>query len=646
MFLRPIRSLLTLCAASLSLAGCATSMTTASTAPTPVARAVSPILTTADAVDTASFARPQIARVTHVALDLDLDFAARRVGGTATLDILAANGAEEIILDNRGLEITSITDDRGNPLHWTVGAAVEGMGAPLTVSIGSTRRIIIRYRSGADTDALQWLTPEQTAGKRHPYLLSQGQAILNRSWIPTQDSPGIRQTWEARITAPEPLTVVMSGERLTPLGEPAGPGRRAFRFRMDNPVAPYLIAIAAGDIVFRDLGPRTGVWTEPAMIDAAAAELTDTEQMVEAAETLYGPYRWGRYDVIVLPPSFPYGGMENPTLTFLTPTFIAGDKSLVGLVAHELAHSWSGNLVTNANWSDSWINEGVTSYFENRIMEQLYGQRRAQQEAALSFDDMMAEMQESVMDSPVTRLHLVGPDGSPDGGAGGIIYDKGATFLRTVERIAGRERFDAWLRQWFDNHAFQPATSAMILADMQANLVGNDSALGQRLMLEQWIYQPGLPDNVVRPDPAAFAHVDAAVTAFAAGGAVDSPAWVRWTTAERLRFLNRLPRELDARRLRLLDESLGLSEAGNNEVLFAWLKLALGNRYQPAVAPAEAFLARVGRRKFVLPLFETLLAQGEWGQPIARRIYAATRAEYHPVTSGSVDRAMAAAGGS
>ncbi|WP_246202899.1 M1 family metallopeptidase [Sphingomonas lacunae] len=617
-------------------------MTASPNTPALVQRPVAPILATADAVDTASFARPQIARVTHVALDLDLDFATRRVAGTATLDILAADQARDIILDNRGLEIATITDGAGRPLPWTVGAEVDGLGTPLTVTMGEARRIIIRYRSGQETDALQWLTPEQTAGKRHPYLLSQGQAILNRSWIPTQDSPGIRQTWEARITAPEPLTVVMSGDRLTPQGEPAGPGRRAFRFRMDHPVAPYLIAIAAGDIVFRELGPRTGVWTEPAMIDAAASELADTEQMVEAAEQLYGPYRWGRYDVIVLPPSFPYGGMENPTLTFLTPTFIAGDKSLVGLVAHELAHSWSGNLVTNANWSDSWLNEGVTSYFENRIMEQLYGPRRAAQEAALSYDDMIAAFADYGMESSATRLHLVGPDGSPDGGAGGVIYDKGALFLRTLEQITGRERFDAWLRQWFDNHAFQPATSAMILADLRANLVQGDSELESRLLLDDWIHAPGLPANAARPDPAAFSHIDAAVAAFAAGGPVETTAWAGWTTAERLRFVNRLPRAMDQGRLALLDESLGLSAIGNNEVLFAWLKLALANRYEPAVAPAEAFLERVGRRKFVLPLFETLLGQGDWGQMIARRVYTRTRPGYHPVTSTSVDRAMAA----
>ncbi len=365
---------------------------TSMTGPSPTALAdratpmISPILTTADAHDPFTYAEPEVARVTHVALDLALDFKAKRVSGSATLDILAAPGADHVILDSDGLDIASITDASGKKLAFNVGAEQAGKGAPVRIAIPAsnvsiTRKIVVAYTTRPGAEALQWLAPEQTAGGTYPYLFSQGQPTLNRTWIPTQDSPGIRQTWEARITAPEPLTVVMSGLRLSQVGEPAGPGRRAFRFAMDKPVAPYLIAIAAGDLEFRALGPRTGVWTEPSMIERSVAELADTEKMVSAAEALYGPYRWGRYDMVVLPPSFPYGGMENPTLTFLTPTFLAGDKSLIGLVAHELAHSWSGNLVTNANWCDSWINEGVTSYFENRIVEALYGTKRAKQEA-------------------------------------------------------------------------------------------------------------------------------------------------------------------------------------------------------------------------------------------------------------------------
>ena len=406
---------------------------------------------------------------------------------------------------------------------------------------------------------------------------------------------------------------------------------------MDKPVAPYLIAIAAGDIAFRELGPRTGVWTEPVMLDRAAAELADTEKMVEAAEKLYGPYRWGRYDVIVLPPSFPYGGMENPTLTFLTPTFIAGDKSLVGLVAHELAHSWSGNLVTNATWADSWLNEGFTSYFENRIMEAIYGTKRAQQEAALSFDEMEKALKEEGMGGANTRLHLQPSEANPDGGASGIVYDKGSIFLRTMEKLVGREKFDAWLRSYFDRFAFQPMTSAKFLADFRAHLVKDDKALEGRLMLDQWVYQPGLPANVSRPDPAAFAEVDKAVTAFAGGGSVPA-GFDSWTTAEKLRFINSLPRKLPVERLDQLNTELRLNDAGNNEVLFAWLDLAVANRYDAAVPALERFLVAQGRRKFVRPLITALAEDPQWGRPIAIRIYAKARPAYHAVTREDLDK--------
>jgi leukotriene-A4 hydrolase len=623
--------LLTAAFAALLLLSCQTEP-----APTKPA-AAAPILDTADAVDVHSYAKPLEARVTHVALDLNVDFDTNRIGGTATLDIQAKPGAKEVILDDKGLEIEAITDEAGSPLPYRVGANDESMGAPLTIQMGDTRQIVIRYKSAPDAGALQWLTPEQTAGKKYPFLLSQGQPTLNRTWIPTQDSPGIRQTWTARVTAPEPLKVVMSGDRLTPDGEAAGEGRRAYRFAMNKPVAPYLIAIAAGDLAFRELGPRTGVWAEPVTLDKAAAELTDTERMVKSAEALYGSYRWGRYDVIVLPPSFPFGGMENPTLTFLTPTFIAGDKSLVSLVAHELAHSWSGNLVTNATWADGWLNEGFTSYFENRIMEAIYGRRRAQQEAALSFDDMMEALKEEGMNAPVTRLHLAPAEANPDGGATGVVYDKGAIFLRTIEKIIGRERWDAYLRSYFDRHAFQPMTSARFLADLRAELVRGDADLEKRLMLDQWVYRPGLPANVARPEPAAFAAVDQAVIAFSAGGPAPT-AFSGWTTAEKLRFINSLPRKLPASRLGELDSRLRLNEAGNNEVLFSWLELAVANRYDPAVPALEQFLTVQGRRKFVRPLITALAEDTQWGRPIAARIYAKTRASYHPVTTRDLDK--------
>lgn len=612
-------------------------------APTDGERMVSPILTSDDAKDPFSYAQPEVARVTHVALELALDFEVKNIGGKATLDILAADGVDTVVLDTMGLEISSVTDDAGSDLVFEVGATKEGMGAPLTITMGDKRQVVVTYQSGPDAKALQWLVPEQTAGGKHPYLLSQGQPTLNRTWIPTQDSPGIRQTWEAKITAPEPLTVVMSG---LSGGDPveASEGRRTFNFTMDKPVAPYLIAIAAGDIVFQELGPRSGVWTEPVMLDKAAAELADTEKMIDAAEELYGEYRWGRYDMIVLPPSFPYGGMENPVMTFLTPTFIAGDRSLTGLVAHELAHSWSGNLVTNANWSDSWLNEGTTSYFENRIIEKLYGKKRASQERALNFAGMEETIAEKGSDADITALHLTGENASPEGGASGVIYDKGASFLHTVEAIVGREKFDEWLESWFDRHAFEPATSAMFLADMRKNLLKGDEELEAKLMLDEWVYQPGLPSNALRPDPDAFAEVDKAAKAYVASRTLDKAVWAKWTSAERLRLLSKLPQEMPDEELAKLDGDLGLSVSGNNEILFAWLELGLQNRYDPVVPLAEKFLATVGRRKFVAPLFETLMEQDDWGEPIAKRIYTKTRSGYHAVTTGTVDKAVLGGG--
>ena len=348
--------------------------------------AVAPILSTPDALDTHSFAKPLEARVTHLALDLAIDFDAKRIGGTATLDIDRKPDAKQIILDDKGLDIKSVTDGAGQKLDWTVGAVNKDLGAPLSIALRpDTRKIVINYLSAPGASALLWLTPEQTAGKKYPFVFSQGEAIENRTWIPTQDSPAIRQTWEAKVRVDKPLTVVMSALRND--ADDAG-SQRVFSFRMDHSVAPYMIAIAVGDLAFKPLGPRTGVWAEPATLPAAANELSDTEKMVAAAEKLYGPYRWGRYDVLVLPPSYPIGGMENPTLTFATPTFIAGDKSLVSLIAHELAHSWSGNLATNATWNDFWLNEGMTTYAQQRIVEALYGKKVGDEQIALGIDDM------------------------------------------------------------------------------------------------------------------------------------------------------------------------------------------------------------------------------------------------------------------
>ncbi|MDO7840899.1 M1 family metallopeptidase [Sphingomonas immobilis] len=597
-----------------------------------------PILTTPEAKDVWSFAEPEKARVTHVALDLTADFAKQRLSGTATLDILAKPGVGEIVLDDDGLEIAKITDAAGRALKWSVGAARPDLGAPLTVQIGTARKVVVTYTSAPNASALQWLPPSLTAGKKQPFLFSQGEPNLNRSWIPTQDSPGIRQSWSAKITVPATMTAVMSAERLTPKGAPVAKGARRFAFAMPHAVPPYLIALAIGDIAFKPLSPTTGVYAEPATLAKAAAELDDTEKMVKAAGDLYGPYRWGRYDILVLPPSFPFGGMENPTLTFATPTILTGDKSNVDVIAHELAHSWSGNLVTNATWSDSWLNEGFTTYFENRIDEAVYGKERAATLADLSWDDLQRDLKAAGGDGPDTRLH-----GEPGGGDkhGELDYNKGATFLRTIEYRVGRAKWDAYLRGYFDRHAFQPQTSAGFLADIRANLIRGDAALETDLQLDRWVYGTGLPDNAVHVRSTTLAAVDAKLAAFTAGGAATAVDTKGWSTQEWLRFLNGLPRKQTPERLAELDKAFTLSDSPSAYIGAAWFRLAIVNRYDPAVPAMDRYLHRIGRGLFVYPLYRLLMAEGDWGPPIARRIYATARETYHPMVAANLDKSVA-----
>jgi aminopeptidase N len=587
--------------------------------------------------DPHSFARPDEARVTHVSLDLAVRFDRRILEGRATLDLTRAPGAASVVLDTFDLAIAQVADETGRVLAHHLGPRDPILGQSLTIELGpETSRVVIDYATSPDAPALQWLSPEQTAGRTQPYLFSQSQAILARSWAPTQDSPGIRQTYEARITAPQPLTAVMSAEHLTPDGVDDGTGGRRFAFRMREAIPPYLFALAVGELAFRPLGPRTGVFAEPAVVDRAADEFADLERMVAAAEALYGPYRWGRYDLLVLPPSFPFGGMENPRLTFATPTILAGDRSLTSLIAHELAHSWSGNLVTNATWNDFWLNEGFTVFFELRIMEALYGAERAEMLEVLGRRELTDELARKGPDSPDTRLHLDLAGRNPDDGVNAIAYEKGAAFLKTIEAAVGRPRFDAWLRGWFDDHAFQSVSTSEWLADTRRRLFAGDDTLEARLRVSEWLEGTGLPENATMPVSSALQRVDAEVRRFQDGAAAAALATDGWVTQQWQHFVAALPATLTVAQLEDLDRRFGFSDAGNSEVLFAWLRVAIRHRYEAAMPALERFLTSQGRRKFLKPLYEELMATA-WGAPAARAIYQRARPTYHAVAVHTLD---------
>jgi aminopeptidase N len=548
-------------------------------------------------MDIHSWSRPDLIRVRHLELDLDVRFDRRVLEGSATLHLDRLSGGE-LVLDTRGLEIHSVENAAG----FELGAADPVLGAPLKIRLRpDTTRVRVYYSTSPQASGLQWLDPPQTAGKLYPFLYTQSQAIHARSWIPLQDTPAVRVTFEAEIRVPDGLRAVMGAEM------------SGGHFRMEQPVPSYLIALAAGDLAFRALGARSGVYAEPPLIDAAASEFADTEAMIGAVEEMYGPYRWGRYDLLVLPPSFPFGGMENPRLTFATPTILAGDRSLVSLVAHELAHSWSGNLVTNATWSDFWLNEGFTVYVERRVLERIYGRARAEMEAVLGrrqLDHEMAGLREA---DRVLHIDLTGRD--PDDGCTLVPYEKGALLLRTIEKAVGRERFDAFLRAYFEHFAFHSITTADFLEYLRRELPNP-------VPVDEWIFRPGIPAGAAEPHSDAFQRVES-------GWPGDTGAW---STQEWLHFL----RSQNPPDMPRLEREFHFSDSGNSEILHQWLLMAVQTGYRPAYPKVEQFLKAVGRRKYLKPIYSELMKTPEGGAR-ARAIYAQARPTYHPIAQATID---------
>jgi aminopeptidase N len=574
----------------------------------------------------------------HLLLDLTADFGAKTLRGTAELQLERRDpGATELVLDTRDLQIQKTETASGNgswaATMFRLDPSTPAFGSALRVTVpADADRVRITYASSPSAKGLQWLTPAQTSGKKQPFLFSQAQAIQARSFIPVQDTPAVRMTYDATIHVPKDLVAVMAAE-----ATPGEKGSGIFHFRMPQAIPSYLIALAVGDLTFKAMSDRTGVWAEPAMVDAAAKEFEDTEQMIKTTEALYGPYRWGRYDLLVLPPSFPFGGMENPRVTFATPTVIVGDKSLVALVAHELAHSWSGNLVTNATWSDFWLNEGFTTYLERRIVEVVYGKRLAEMERVIGLRDL-AQAREEVT-SPGDRTlqpDLKGRD--PDDAYSVVPYEQGALFLSFLEAKFGRDTFDQFLRRWFDEHAFQSVSTEQFLAFLTKNLLSAHPGVVTDAQVQEWLHTGTIPAFAVMPTSDALEKVEQARDGWLNGGSIDVLAKTAsaWSTQEWVHFIDSLPRKMSAEKLTTLDRQLKLTDSPNAEIAHVWFRLAISNRYTAAYPAMERYMVRIGRRKLIVPLYRDLAATPE-GKSVAMKIYAKARDGYHPVAQSTVD---------
>ena len=595
--------------------------------------------------DPHSHAEPSQYVVRHAALDLETDFGAHRLRGAVDLTVeRIAPTADRLLLDTRDLEIRAVglRDEAGavTPLEHRLGPPDPILGRALEIDMpapaGAAPRQVVRveYSTGPDATALQWLAPEQTAGRAQPFLYTQSQPVYARSWIPVQDSPGIRFTYEARIRTPPGLQAVMSAAR-----DPRPSGAGEHYFVMPQPIPAYLVALAVGALEFRELGPRTGVYAEPAVLAAAAHEFADLEAMLVAAERLFGAYRWDRYDLLIMPPSFPMGGMENPRLSFISPTVIAGDRSLVSMITHEMAHSWSGNLVTNAGWGDFWLNEGVTTYLERRILAGVFGSRLAAMELALGrqyLDEEIADLMAAGKPSDTAlALDLRGRD--PDEALSNIAYEKGSLFLQFVEWRVGRAALDRFLAGYFRDFGFRTVTTAEFEAYLRDRLLArHPDAIGER-ELRQWLYGAGLPSGVPPVRDAALAAVERQRDDWLAGRLETGELPVEsWSPQQWMRVLDTLPDDLTDQQLAELAARGALAEAGNYEVLRSWLLLAVRSDYRPADARLESFLVGTGRHKMVKRLYEELARKPE-RRALGCRIYAQARPGYHPTTRQMVD---------
>jgi len=591
-----------------------------------------------------SFSNVDSIHTTHLHLDLKVDFNTKKLSGVARHKMLNS-GTKKAIFDIKGLKIKKVTTGESNNeinRNFQIGKEAENqiLGQPLIVDIDRGTSIVnIYYETTKESEALDWLDSALTSSKNKPFLYTQGQAILTRTWIPVQDVPANRITYSADLEVPSDLMAVMSASNPT-LKNDAG----IYHFDMKQAIPCYLIALAVGDLVYGDLGNHTGVYCEPELLDASMFEFEDLPKMMEAAEKLYGKYAWEQYDLLILPYSFPFGGMENPRLTFANPTLIAGDRSLVSVIAHELAHSWSGNLVTNETWNDFWLNEGFTVYFENRIMEEIVGKSGADNLALIEFFELQEELERIEKSPHPEDAHLfLDLDGrNPDDGMTDVAYVKGAFFLKTLENRVGREKMDAFLKSYFNHFKFTSVNTEKFVAYLERELLKKYEI---DFNYKEWIYEPGIPESCIAIQSSGFDRVKTMAIDFSMDNTNEYLKKVplnrrdNYSVQEWLTFIRHLSADISSEKMQKLDEGLAFSEWTNAEIQFEWFMKSISSNYTPAYPYLKSFLEKIGRRKFILPLY-TALYENESTRENAIDWFKEFKQNYHAVSSNSIAKAL------
>uniref|UniRef100_A0A914WEU3 Peptidase M1 leukotriene A4 hydrolase/aminopeptidase C-terminal domain-containing protein n=1 Tax=Plectus sambesii TaxID=2011161 RepID=A0A914WEU3_9BILA len=601
--------------------------------------------------DPASSANFDEITIQNLALKWLVDFDVKKIGGSAELTVVAkVNDVSQLILDSSNLSITKVTVDGSEAKFAVEPHAVQALGSKLTIALPvtnklATRKVLIEYSTSENATALQWMAKEQTADRAQPYLFSQCQAIHARSIVPCMDTPSVKHPYQAEVSVPEKVVALMSAVAVgeaTPSADRNG--YHVYKFEQKVPIASYLIAIVVGRLTKRDLSKRCAVWAEPSVIEKAAYEFIKTEDMLQAGEQLLGPYVWGRYDILLLPPSFPYGGMENPCLTFVTPTLIAGDRSLTDVIAHEIAHSWTGNLVSNGNWQHMWLNEGFTVFVERKIVGRLHGEEMRQFDAQCGWEDRLLPTIFEVFNPTheFTKLIQNQTGIDPDDAFSGIPYEKGSAFLMYLEQqLGGPEVFEAFLLNYVNKFAYES-----ILTDQWKTYLfdyfGAQKSVLEGIDFDAWLNNPGVPPNKPTFNDALMKvcievckqWVDADENSVKD---IEAANFLRLLPAQKTKVLDclRLESNIFDYKVERMEELYHLNSVGNSERLFSWIRLAIRARWAPILDVALKFVTDQGRMKFVRPIYKDLVAW-DVAASRAKETFIANRPFMHPITATMV----------
>ncbi|XP_065066846.1 leukotriene A-4 hydrolase-like [Rhopilema esculentum] len=606
----------------------------------------------AERVDPCSLSNPESFLCKHISWQIDVDFPGKVLRCTANLKVeCVKTGSDTLILDTNGFIIHNVClEETGKDLLYIIENETEPFGKPLEIKIpedcrktpGLIFHVKIVYETTSESSAIDWLEPEQTSGKQHPFLFTQCQAIHARSIIPCQDTPAVKFTYDAEVTVPSELTALMSA--IKDCNEIIENDSRKCRFHQKTAIPSYLLALVAGSLEGRDVGPRSKVWAEKDLIEKCAYEFAELESMVCAAESICGPYVWGRYDLLVLPPSFPYGGMENPCLTFVTPTLLAGDRSLTGVAAHEIAHSWTGNLVTNKTWEHFWLNEGFTRFVESKIIGKLRGEKSRNLQAIGGWKALIDSIDKFGANNPLTALvpDLEGID--PDEAFSSVPYEKGFAFLYYLEHLSGGpDVFNEFLRSYIDHFKYQSITTD----EFQSYLFSFFKSKGKDDLFsgvdwKLWFHNPGMPPLDVSKlyDTTAIDRCNELANRWLQTKTFEefsSDDLQEFCSNQIIEFLSKLLLEenISKETLKAMNSKYNLTSLENNEIKFRWLRLCVRAELEEMYPQVVKFITQQGRMKYIRPIYSEMYKK-ETSRGLAIETFQDNMSRYHTIAATMV----------